>query len=174
MAPGPASPRLEFRPFAAADVAELHRHWNDLDVRRHLWDDQPVALEAVRAVLAASAATFRAGAYGIWVLRDHAGATIGSCGLRPVDDGGEIEILYSVAPARWGEGIATEAAHAVLRFAFTELGLARVVGGVDDANHASRRVLVKLGMRAVDAPPEAPPGVHYLGVARAEFAASVA
>jgi [ribosomal protein S5]-alanine N-acetyltransferase len=169
MRPGPASPRLAFRPFAAADVGDVHRHWNDLDVRRHLWDDRPVAVETVREVLGASESSFRAAAYGIWILRDDAGTTIGTCGLRPIEDGSDIEVLYSVAPARWGDGLATEAAQAVLRFAFAELGLERVLGGVDDANHASRRVLEKLGMRPVASPAGVPPGVHYLGVARAAF-----
>lgn len=168
----PRSPRLRYHPMAAADVAALHAHWNAPAVRRFLWDDQEVAPDTVRAVLAASDADFARAGYGLWVVTDAAGALVGSCGLRPVEGTAEIEILYSVEPAHWGSGLATEAAAAVLHQAFAELGLARVLGGTDESNVASRRVLEKLGMRAAPAIAGAAPGVHYLAVERAPFLAT--
>src|SRR5215831_6355955 len=55
---------------------------------------------------------------------------IGFGGLRQfTEDGGvtsEVEILYGVAPERWGKGIATEAAGAVLRYGFEERELAHI------------------------------------------------
>jgi [ribosomal protein S5]-alanine N-acetyltransferase len=158
----------------AGDLAALHAHWNEPSVRRYLWDDQEVALDVVRAVLAASEADFTRAGYGLWVLTDHDGALVGTCGLRPVEDSAEIEILYSVEPPRWGTGLATEAAGAVLRHAFATLGLARVLGGIDEPNVASRRVLEKLGMRPAGAVAGAAPAVRYLALERATFLASEA
>lgn len=165
----PTSPRLAFRPLGDDDVPDLERHWNDRDVRRHLWDDQPVARAVVAEVVAASRASFRDAGYGIWALIED-GVLIGTCGLRPLGTR-EVEILYSVAPARWRDGIATEAASAVLGYAFATAGLARVFGGADHENPASRRVLEKVGMRPAAPPEGAAAGIDWLVVERERCAA---
>jgi len=163
----PESTRLRFRRATADDVVALHAHWNAPLVRRYLWDDEAVALETVQAVVAASDDDFARAGFGLWVLSDRDGALAGMCGLRPVEDTGEVEILYSVEPALWGTGLATEAASAVLAHAFDVLGLERVLGGIDEPNVASGRVLEKLGMRPTPSPDGAPPGVRYLVLERA-------
>jgi RimJ/RimL family protein N-acetyltransferase len=57
------------------------------------------------------------------------------------------EIGYIVHPDHHGRGYATEACRPLLRVAFEEMGLHRVVGRLDARNTASARVLEKLGMR---------------------------
>jgi len=57
-----------------------------------------------------------------------------------------VVVLYGIAPSRWGEGFATEAALAMLRYGFEEAGLDRILGIADRENVASRRVLEKIGM----------------------------
>ena len=57
------------------------------------------------------------------------------------------EIGFIVHPDHQGRGYATEASWVLLRLAFEELGLHRVVGRVDARNIGSARVLEKLGMR---------------------------
>ena len=57
------------------------------------------------------------------------------------------ELGFMVHPRHQGRGYATEAARPLLRFAFEELGLHRVVGTLEARNSASARVLEKLGMR---------------------------
>jgi RimJ/RimL family protein N-acetyltransferase len=57
------------------------------------------------------------------------------------------EIGFIVHPEHQGRGYATEAARPLLRLAFEELRLHRVVGRVEARNVASARVLQKLGMR---------------------------
>ena len=47
----------------------------------------------------------------------------------------------------WNRGYATEAASALLQFAFVDLGLENIYGGCHPDNIASRRVLEKLGMK---------------------------
>ncbi len=56
------------------------------------------------------------------------------------------EIAFNLAKAHWNRGLATEAAGAVVHFAFHELGLNRIEAICMPENSASRRVLEKLGM----------------------------
>jgi RimJ/RimL family protein N-acetyltransferase len=57
------------------------------------------------------------------------------------------EIGYIIHPDHAGRGYATEACAPLLRIAFEDLRLHRVVGRVEARNTASARVLEKLGMR---------------------------
>jgi RimJ/RimL family protein N-acetyltransferase len=57
------------------------------------------------------------------------------------------EIGYVFHPDHAGHGYATEAARAMLRLGFEELGLHRIVARVDERNEASAAVLRRLGMR---------------------------
>lgn len=61
-------------------------------------------------------------------------------------DIGEFEIGWSVHPAEWNHGYATEAASRLLDFAFHDLQARRVVAFCHSLNSASERVMVKLGM----------------------------
>ena len=56
-------------------------------------------------------------------------------------------IGYSVAPAFWGRGIASEAAALIVGFGFERLGMHRIWATHHPENAASRRVLDKLGFR---------------------------
>ena len=59
----------------------------------------------------------------------------------------EAEIGYVLDPAHAGHGYATEAAGELLRLAFEELGVRRVVAQCFAANDASWRLMERLGMR---------------------------
>ena len=72
---------------------------------------------------------------------------IGNCGIRLNGvDSHAAEIGYELAPDEWGHGYATEAAGAIIRFGFEELGLHRIGAWTVADNTASIRVLEKLGM----------------------------
>src|SRR3954447_15363850 len=58
-----------------------------------------------------------------------------------------VEVGWRLAPARWGRGLATEAARASIAFGFERLGLRSIVAVVDARNERSLRVTEKLGMR---------------------------
>ena len=76
------------------------------------------------------------------------GRLIGNCGLRrkPENDR-EADIGYELAPEYWNQGYATEAAKAMVRFGFRELGLHRISSWCIADNVASARVLEKAGLR---------------------------
>jgi RimJ/RimL family protein N-acetyltransferase len=57
-----------------------------------------------------------------------------------------VEIGWRLAAEHWGQGLATEGARNILRYAFETLGLDRLVSFTVPANTRSRRVMEKLGM----------------------------
>ena len=76
------------------------------------------------------------------------GAIAGDVGLDLREDG-EVGIGWFLLPGFQGEGIATEAAGLLIRFAFERLGFRAVVASCDSENRASSRVMRKLGMTKV-------------------------
>lgn len=89
------------------------------------------------------------------VTRKEDGAFIGACWLAPVTEkwrkilqiGQQIELGYRYVRRFWGNGYATEAGQAMLRWGFEELGLPEIDSFVNQENVASDRVLNKLRMR---------------------------
>ncbi len=74
---------------------------------------------------------------------------IGNCGIRSKGyDSGTAELGLELAPAYWGRGIATEAARAILGFAFRDLGLRRIVGISVTQNDRVTRLVTRLGFRS--------------------------
>jgi ribosomal-protein-alanine N-acetyltransferase len=155
--------RLWLRPVMPADVPSLHALFTDPEVRRYLWDDRAVSLEEVRELVASSRSTFEARAFGHWsIRRSDADRIVGVSGLRPIDAGGEVELLYALEPALWGAGLAHEAAGAVLADGLTTAALECILARIDPPNLRSIRLAERLGMkslgvRSVDGVPVA----HY-------------
>jgi RimJ/RimL family protein N-acetyltransferase len=58
-----------------------------------------------------------------------------------------VEIGWRLAAQHWGQGLATEGARAVVRYAFEGVGLDALVSFTACGNVKSRRVMEKLGMR---------------------------
>jgi RimJ/RimL family protein N-acetyltransferase len=140
--------RLYLRPFIPEDVETFHAIWNDSEVRKFLWDDQPVSIEIAQVAVRVSIELFENQGFGMWVMIHKADDTIiGSCGFRFFADTPEIELLYAILPTYWGQGLTAEAARAVVRYAFEELGFERIIGLANVENAASLRVMEKAGMK---------------------------
>jgi len=98
----------------------------------------------------------REGVNRVFFIEDRAtGALVGSASVEHKDPPGRGELGYVVGRAWRGRGYATEAARAIVRFAFDALGLRLVTAHAMLHNPASVRVLEKLGMRAVGVIPDA-------------------
>ena len=87
--------------------------------------------------------------FGIWPVvhkADH--RVIGECGVTHIEGSRpEIEIAWIFNKEYHGRGYATEAARAVMQFAFAELHIARLYALIDRFNPASIAVANRLGMR---------------------------
>ena len=73
------------------------------------------------------------------------GAVVGGCGVALQD--GAPDLGYWLGVKYWSKGYATEAARAVVDFAFTELGHDTLSAGARVTNPASRRILEKCGFQ---------------------------
>ena len=140
--------RLLLRPLVPEDLDAVHRLWTDPGVRRYLWDGEEIPREKARTMLVRSAESFREHGFGLWAVTDKgSGTLIGFCGFWPSgEDGRGGELLYGISTAYWGSGLGTEAARAMIRHGFEEIGLDRIVAGADTQNAASLRVMQKAGM----------------------------
>ena len=76
-----------------------------------------------------------------------AGRMIGEVGIYVSPPLGRGDLGWSFHPDYQGRGYATEAAQALLAYAFEKCGLHRVTSGCDTRNVASFRLMERLGMR---------------------------
>jgi RimJ/RimL family protein N-acetyltransferase len=83
------------------------------------------------------------------VLRNEDGVALGMCGLIRRDGLDDVDIGFALLPQARGHGYASEAASVVLEHGFSALGLQCIVAITDVENHASARVLEKIGMTYV-------------------------
>jgi len=77
------------------------------------------------------------------------GAFLGYCGLMPCGEAPVpqgFEVGWSLAPAAWGGGYATEAATAVFADGFSRLGLPEILAFTGTTNFRSQAVMRRLGM----------------------------
>jgi len=75
------------------------------------------------------------------------GTPIGICGLLKRESLEDVDIGFAFLPQFWANGYASESAAAVMAYARDTLGLDRVLAVTTPDNHASIKVLEKLGMK---------------------------
>lgn len=75
------------------------------------------------------------------------GEFIGCCGLERKTARGRLEIGYWIGEPHWGQGFATEAAHALVDLAFENCEVEEIMGSCRIGNQGSRRVLQKSGFQ---------------------------
>ena len=81
----------------------------------------------------------------VFLITLHDRTIIGACGVTALDD--QAELGYWLGVPYWGKGYATEALHALIDYAFTDLGHEALNAGARVTNPASRRVLEKCGFQ---------------------------
>lgn len=138
-----ASKRLGFRPWTPDDFPLAEALWSDPAIA--VWLGGPFKPEAIAARFATELQRQSESGVQYWpifLLSTH--QHIGCAGLRP-RAGKILELGYHLKPAFWGQGLATEAAIAVIDYGFTALGLEAVFAGHHPDNAVSRRILLKLG-----------------------------
>ena len=140
--------RLVLRPYEDGDLENLHAIYSRPDVARWLYYE-PSTLEESREKLARKIAgrelSEEHGLSAAVQLRD--GTYVGDVVLFYGSvEHKTVELGFSFDPRHQGEGYATEAARALVDWAFSQ-GFHRVIGRLEPRNTPSARVLDKLGMR---------------------------
>ncbi|HYL58536.1 MAG TPA: GNAT family N-acetyltransferase [Candidatus Acidoferrales bacterium] len=144
------SPRLLIRRFRESDLASFMAYRNDPEVARYQSWESITRIEARKFI--AQQIRNRPGVPGRWFqfaveLKD-GGALAGDCALHVMKSAPRIaELGYSFARAYQHRGFATEAARAVVDYAFETLHLNRVIATTDCRNAPSVALLERLGMR---------------------------
>ena len=152
--------RLLLRPFVDGDQAALADLFADPAVRRHL-AMAPMAPKGAANFAAgfmrASYDEWREGGCGVLAIVPRRGTpdkaprdgpmAIGYCGLRLLPDRiSAVELLYALGQTHWGQGLAGEAARAVMDWGFANLPVREILAFTRPEHGASRRVLEKLGL----------------------------
>ncbi len=141
--------RLRLRPFTLDDEAAVFALVSDPEVARFVRFEAHRTPAETRAFLELVQQYYRRGEPFAWaILRREDDRLIGSCGF--VSQAGErrsAEIGYWLGQPFWGQGYAVEAARALVRFGFEQMGLERVEAKCFVENSAGQRVIEKLGMK---------------------------
>jgi len=143
--------RLLLRPFSADDFDAVFAIYSRADVARYLYQaprSEPEARDMLHRRIGNRAVQRRGDTLSLAVVLEETGRLVGDCFVRWLDDEHlQGEIGFAFHPDHQGRGYATEAARVLLRIAFEDVVLHRVVGRLEARNSASERVLQKLGMR---------------------------
>jgi RimJ/RimL family protein N-acetyltransferase len=143
--------RLLLRPLRADDLDAFHAIHAFADVVRYLYFDSP-SREVARGMLEKRVRHFEILGEGDKLLLAlelrGGGGMIGDVSLTWLsEEHQQGEIGFALHPDQQGKGLAREAAEAMLRLGFENLGLHRILGRLDARNAASAKVLERLGMR---------------------------
>lgn len=142
------SQRLRLRLLGFEDAAFILELVNDPSWLRHIGDRGVRTLDDAREYLRAGPIDMYARhGFGLYAIELHSGGgPLGICGLIKRDSLPDVDIGYALLPAHVGQGYAIEAAQAALGLARERFGLRRLIAITAPDNHASARLLVKLGM----------------------------
>ncbi|HMF95774.1 MAG TPA: GNAT family N-acetyltransferase [Vicinamibacterales bacterium] len=139
--------RLALRRFTAADLDWLAELYNDHEVTRYLGGvksrPQVASFLNVRILRYYDEHP----GFGIWMTVERAsGTAVGFHLLNRIRGEAIIQVGFVLARSAWRTGFATEMAGAVVRYGFVDLNLPRIAGIASLRNHASQRVLEKIGL----------------------------
>ncbi|WP_354438010.1 GNAT family N-acetyltransferase [Marmoricola sp. OAE513] len=144
-APTLRTERLVLRPFTSSDAADLYALHSNAFVLRY-WDSPPWTEPARAESFLDGCRQLAEEGTGVRLAVESAGGFLGWCSLtrwNPAHRSAAIGFCYT--ETAWGHGFATEAAAALVEWAFESLDLHRVQAELDTRNVACARVLEKLG-----------------------------
>jgi RimJ/RimL family protein N-acetyltransferase len=145
------TPRLRVRAWRADDAPSLAALGSDVEVVRYL-GGVPWSVDDATRLISSWEEIDQSLGVTTWACEDRAsGVLVGYCGFARTNAAwlrsDIVEIGWLVARDRWGEGLATEAAEAVLPLGLARFPPSRIVSKCDVRNAASERVMRKLGLR---------------------------
>ena len=141
--------RLTLRRLEMGDLDALYRLYADPQIRAHFPDGTRTFAETKEELEWFLHGYPNRPELGLWATIERStGAFLGRCGLLlwTIDGQSEVELAYLIDKARWGEGLATEAARGIIQHSRDQLGLKRLICLIMPGNAASAAVATKVGM----------------------------
>jgi ribosomal-protein-alanine N-acetyltransferase len=142
------TPRLVLRDFVADDYAVILSYASDPEVTRFMFygpRDEADTRVYLQRMLKSQVETPRR-VWELAVVESDSGVVIGACDLT-LENEREADLGYILGRAWWGQGYASEAASAMVRAGFEELGVERIFALCDVGHTASQRVMEKAGLK---------------------------
>jgi ribosomal-protein-alanine N-acetyltransferase len=142
--------RLTLREMTLYDTEFYFRHFNNEKIVEGCCFPGPKSFEAAKEELERFCIKpfkeDRGIRWGIVMKGDN--KLIGTCGYYDwIKTTRRAEIGYDLDPAYWGQGIMTEALHAVLKYGFEEMELNRIQATIDSKNIRSMRLARRLDFK---------------------------
>ena len=141
------TPRLALRRVTPDDLDWLAALYSDPDVMRYLGGvkDRTKAEEILNTRILQYYDEHPG--FGVWMTVERAtGTRLGCHLLNHIRGESIVQVGFTLAKSAWGKGFGTEMASAVLRYGFVDMKVPRIAGMASLQNHASQRVLLKIGL----------------------------
>ena len=174
--------RLTIRPFVLDDLADAHRildleakmgeytlegrrQWLEWTVRNYAelakmyqppLGDRAIVLRAENRLIGAVGLVPALGPFGLLPSFQNGGKETNRFTS-------ELGMFWALGNADLGKGYATEAARALVDYAFDTMNMARIVATTEHENKASQAVMRRLGMRIETNPQPEPPWFQVVG-----------
>ncbi|MBO6513633.1 MAG: GNAT family N-acetyltransferase [Phycisphaerales bacterium] len=152
--------RMRVRRLVESDARSMFEVYSDPEGCRWVDDGNPITLDECVLWIDVTHKNYQNRGYGMFAAEDRAcgqggrsgqsGQVVGFCGIVHPNQQPEPEIKYAIRRERWGQGLATELASGMLRYAEQELGISRVIATIAPENTASQRVAARIGMQLID------------------------
>ncbi len=139
--------RLRVRQLSADDFDMMMAVYGDVDAMLYVDDGSAITAEETSRWIAITQKNYANLGYGMAAVEEkESGQLIGFIGL--VHPGGQQlpELKYSYLRQWWGQGVATEAAVAMVEYGREAHNLDEIIATVDPAHTASQNVLRKAGL----------------------------
>ena len=138
--------RLRLRAFRASDLDAYAAMQANPEVMRYMVMGRTSTPAEVWRTMLMSVGSWALRGYGMWACeKKDGGAFIGTVGIFHPLDWPEPEIAYSLDQPFWRQGFATEAAVAARDWLFQQFPFPRAASFIRPDNHASKRVVERLG-----------------------------
>ena len=141
--------RLILRRLSADDAEFILQLLNEPSFLRFIGDKGVRTLQGARDyILNGPVDMYNRLGFGLYLTElKEGGVPIGVCGLIKRDALEDVDIGFAFLPRFWARGYAYESASAVMTYGKDVLGLKRIVAITSPDNHASAKLLEKLGLR---------------------------
>ena len=151
MMPRLKTERLLLREVCSDDTEAVFNCWmQDENVSRYMWWKASSNICEARSFVEYELGNLENDHWDRWmIVLKETRELIGTCLLFFNDEEGHWDISYNLGTPFWGKGYITEAMHAVMRYAVSELGIQEITTSYAAENPASGRVLQKLGFTFV-------------------------